>query len=58
MIDVVVFYKLNFRKNKTTKIKYYYITMFKIDDALTIYRIQNDLKSFLIKINEVSEIFI
>ena len=32
--------------------------MFEIDDALTIYRIKNDLKIFLIEINEMSEIFI
>ena len=32
--------------------------MFEIDDALTIYRVKNDLKTFLIKINEMNEIFI
>ena len=32
--------------------------MFKINDALTIYRVKNDLKVFLIKINEMSETFI
>ena len=32
--------------------------MFEINDALTIYRVQNDLKFFSIKINEVDEIFI
>ena len=58
MIDVVVFYKLNFQKNKTTNVKYYFMIMFEIDDALTIYRVKNDLKTFLIEINEMSEIFI
>ena len=58
IINVVIFYKLNFWKNKTTNVKYYFITMFEIDDALTIYRVKNDLKIFLIKINEMSEIFI
>ena len=43
MIDVVVFYKLNFRKNKAINIKYYFMMMFEIDDALTIYRVKNDL---------------
>ena len=38
--------------------KCYFIIMFKIDDALTIYRVKNDLKVFLIEINEMSEIFI
>ena len=32
--------------------------MFEIDDALTTYRVQNDLKFFLIKINEMNELFI
>ena len=58
IIDVVVFYKLNFRKNKITNIKYYFIMMFEIDDALMIYHVQNDLKVFSIKINEINEIFI
>ena len=58
MIDVAVFYKLSFRKNKTTNVKYYFITIFKINDALTIYHVQNNLKFLLIKINEMSEIFI
>ena len=58
MIDVVVFYKLNFRKNKATNVRCYFMTMFKIDDALTIYRVKNDLKVFLIEINEMNEIFI
>ena len=58
MIDVIIFYKLNFRKNKATNMKCYFIMMFKIDDALTIYRVKNDLKVFLIKINEMDEIFI
>ena len=56
--NIVIFYKLNFRKNKTTNVKYYFMTMFEIDDALTIYRVKNDLKVLLIKINEISEIFI
>ena len=55
MIDVVVFYKLNFRKNKTANVKYYFIIMFEIDDALTIYRVKNDLKVFSIEINEMNE---
>ena len=58
MIGVIVFYKLNFRKNKATNVKYYFMTMFKIDDALTIYRVQNDLKISLIEINKINEIFI
>ena len=58
MIDVVVFYKLNFRKNKTINVKCYFMTMFEINDALTIYRVKNDLKIFLIEINEMSDIFI
>ena len=58
MIDVVVFYKLNFRKNKAANVKCYFMTMFKIDDALTIYRVKNDLKIFSIEINEMGEIFI
>ena len=58
MIDVVVFYKLNFRKNKTTNVKCYFMTIFKINDALTIYRVKNNLKIFLIKINKMNEIFI
>ena len=58
MIDVVTFYKLNFRKNKTTNVKCYFMMMFEIDDALTIYRVKNDLKIFSIKINEMNEIFI
>ena len=58
MIDVVVFYKLNFRKNKIADVKCYFMIMFEIDDALTIYRVKNDLKIFLIKINEMSETFI
>ena len=58
MIDAVAFYKLNFRKNKTTDVKCYFITMFEIDDALTIYRVKNDLKIFSIKINKMNEIFI
>ena len=58
MIDVVVFYKLNFRKNKVTDVKCYFMMMFEIDDALTIYRVKNDLKVFLIKINEMNETFI
>ena len=58
MIDVVVFYKLNFRKNKAINIRYYFIMMFKIDDALTTYRVQNNLKFLSIKINEMNEIFI
>ena len=32
--------------------------MFKIDNALTIYRVKNDLKFFLIEINKISKIFI
>ena len=39
MIDVAAFYKLNFRKNKTINVKYYFMTIFEIDDALTIYRV-------------------
>ena len=58
IIDIVAFYKLNFRKNKTTNVKCYFIIIFKIDNALTIYRVKNNLKIFLIKINEMSEIFI
>ena len=58
MIDVVVFYKLNSRKNKTTSVKYYFMMMFKIDDALTIYCVKNDLKTSLIKVNKMGEIFI
>ena len=58
MIDVVVFYKLNFRKNKTANVKCYFMMMFEIGNALTIYRVKNDLKVFSIKINEMSEIFI
>ena len=58
MIGVVAFYKLNFRKNKAADVKYYFMTMFKINDALTIYRVKNDLKVFLIEINEMDEIFI
>ena len=58
MIDVIVFYKLNFRKNKTTNVKCYFMIIFEIDDALTIYRVQNDLKFLSIEINEMSEIFI
>ena len=58
MIDVVAFYKLNFRKNKATNVKCYFMMIFEIDDALTIYRVKNDLKSFLIEINEMNEIFI
>ena len=34
------------------------MTMFEINDALTIYRVKNDLKVFSIKINGISEIFI
>ena len=37
MIDAAVFYKLNFRKNKKINVKCYFIIMFEIDDALTIY---------------------
>ena len=58
MIDVVVFYKLNFRKNKITDVKCYFMIIFKINDALTIYRVKNDLKIFSIEINEMNEIFI
>ena len=58
MIDVIVFYKLNFRKNKTTNVKYCFMIIFEIDDALTIYRVKNDLKIFSIEINKMSEIFI
>ena len=58
MIDVIIFYKLNFQKNKTADVKCYFITIFEIDDALTIYRVKNDLKILLIEINEVNEIFI
>ena len=32
--------------------------IFEIDDALTIYRVKNDLKILSIKINEMNEIFI
>ena len=39
MIDVVVFYKLNFRKIKIIDVKCYFIIMFEIDNALTIYRV-------------------
>ena len=39
IIDVVVFYKLNFRKNKIINVKCYFMTIFEIDDALTIYRV-------------------
>ena len=46
MIDVVDFYKLDFRKNKTANVKCYFIIIFKIDDALTTYRVKNDLKVF------------
>ena len=38
--------------------KCYFMMIFKIDDALTIYRVKNDLKIFLIEINEIGEIFI
>ena len=38
--------------------KYYFMTMFEIDNALTIYRVQNNLKPFLIKINKMNETFI
>ena len=58
MIDVVVFYKLNFRKNKTADVKYYFMMMLKINDALIVYRVQNVLKTFSIEINEINEIFI
>ena len=58
MINVVAFYKLNFRKNKTADVKCYFMMMFEIDDALTTYRVKNDLKVLLLKINEMSEIFI
>ena len=58
IIDVVVFYKLNFWKNKTVDVKCYFMIMFEIDDALTIYCVKNDLKVFSIEINEVNEIFI
>ena len=58
MIDVIVFYKLNFRKNKTINVKCYFMMIFEINDALTIYRVKNDLKILLIKINEMNEIFI
>ena len=58
MIDVVVFYKLNFRKNKAADVKCYFMMMFKIDDALTIYHVKNDLKIFSIKVNKVGETFI
>ena len=34
------------------------MTMFEIDDALTIYRVKNDLKVLSIEINEMNEIFI
>ena len=39
MIDIIVFYKLNFRKNKTINVKCYFMIMFEIDNALTIYRV-------------------
>ena len=58
IIDVIIFYKLNFRKNKIADVKYYFMTIFEINNALTIYRVQNDLKFLLIEINEMSEIFI
>ena len=58
MINAAVFYKLNFRKNKATNVKYYFMMIFEINNTLTIYRVQNDLKIFSIKINEISEIFI
>ena len=58
MIDVIIFYKLNFWKSKTANVKSYFMIMFEINDALTIYRVKNDLKVFLIKINEMSKIFI
>ena len=58
MIDAVAFDKLNFRKNKITDVKCYFMMMFKIDDVLTIYRVQNDLKFLSIEINEMNEIFI
>ena len=58
MIDIVVFYKLNFQKNKATNVKCYFMMMFEIDDALTIYRVKHDLKIFSIEINIVNEIFI
>ena len=58
MIGAVVFYKLNFRKNKTADVKCYFMTIFEIDVALTIYHVKNDLKILLIEINEMGEIFI
>ena len=33
MIDAIVFYKLNFRKNKTAKTKNYFIIIFEIDNV-------------------------
>ena len=45
-------------QNNRLEILFYFIIMFEIDDALTIYRVKNDLKVFLIKINEMNEIFI
>ena len=58
MIDVVIFYNLNFWKNKAIDVKYYFMIIFEIDYALTIHRVQNNLKVFLIEINKINEIFI
>ena len=58
MIDIVVFYKLNFRKNKAINVKYYFMIIFEIDNALTIYYVKNDLKILSIKISKISKIFI
>ena len=38
--------------------KCYFMTMFEIDDALTVYRVKNNLKNFSIEVNEMNEIFI
>ena len=39
MIKIVVFCKLNFQKNKTANVKCYFMTIFKINNALLIYRV-------------------
>ena len=42
IIDVIVFYKLNFRKNKATDVKCYLIIIFEINNILSIYHVQNN----------------
>ena len=58
IINAVVFYKLSFRKNKAIDIKCYSMTIFKINDVLSIYRVQNNLKTFSVKVKKMSETFI